>query len=772
VRISRYCAIFSLIPALALTAAAQAPGPAPRFDRWTILGPGGGGTTASPTISPGDPNLVVERCDMTGAYISHDGGLSWRMFNLRSGLATFAFDPSDPRRIFAGGAALWRSDDAGQTWRMVLPNPQKKTVEHQNGDHGDYSLTTNDGSYVTGLSISQIAFDPKDAKIVHVAFHDPSTSGSTLLVSKDGGDSFHYEHSFDSEKILLLAYTGDRRIAIGNRGVYLGKAETAKPIAGSADPLRYASAAETQGTATIYVSNASGQVFVTSDSAATWREITPDLPHRGEEFQTIATGGNGQTAYLGFRGLMLSDDPDHPSNGILKTTDQGKTWSIVFREATGPAANLDPSWIEQRAIGTSWSGGVSILFDAPYALAVAPGNPEICYATDLFRTYRTLDGGKSWAQVNSVRTPDGNWTTRGLDVTTDYGVQFDPFDVNHIFIDYTDIGLFQSQNGGRSWQSSTDGIPQVWRNTTYWLAFDPDVKGLVWGAFSGIHDLPLAKMWRGKDALSRFRGGVAVSTDGGLHWTPSNDGMEETAFTHILLDPASPAGRRTLYACGFGVGVYKSTDNGKTWQLKNQGISEANPFAWRLTRADDGTLYLIVARSNGGNYGATQGSGAIYKSVDGAEHWTELTLPKDVNGPWGLALDPRDNRRMYLAAWGQEHSDVDVGGGVYLTTDGGQSWKPIFQGSQHVYDVTVDPKSPGNLYISGFDAGAWRSTDAGAHWTRIRGYNFKWGHRVIVDPRDSSKIFITTYGGSVWYGPAAGDPAATEDILTLVPVAQ
>ncbi len=771
-RISRYCAIFSLIPALALTAAAQAPGPAPRFDRWTILGPGGGGTTASPTISPGDPNLVVERCDMTGAYISHDGGLSWRMFNLRSGLATFAFDPSDPRRIFAGGAALWRSDDAGQTWRMVLPNPQKKTVEHQNGDHGDYSLTTNDGSYVTGLSISQIAFDPKDAKIVHVAFHDPSTSGSTLLVSKDGGDSFHYEHSFDSEKILLLAYTGDRRIAIGNRGVYLGKAETAKPIAGSADPLRYASAAETQGTATIYVSNASGQVFVTSDSAATWREITPDLPHRGEEFQTIATGGNGQTAYLGFRGLMLSDDPDHPSNGILKTTDQGKTWSIVFREATGPAANLDPSWIEQRAIGTSWSGGVSILFDAPYALAVAPGNPEICYATDLFRTYRTLDGGKSWAQVNSVRTPDGNWTTRGLDVTTDYGVQFDPFDVNHIFIDYTDIGLFQSQNGGRSWQSSTDGIPQVWRNTTYWLAFDPDVKGLVWGAFSGIHDLPLAKMWRGKDALSRFRGGVAVSTDGGLHWTPSNDGMEETAFTHILLDPASPAGRRTLYACGFGVGVYKSTDNGKTWQLKNQGISEANPFAWRLTRADDGTLYLIVARSNGGNYGATQGSGAIYKSVDGAEHWTELTLPKDVNGPWGLALDPRDNRRMYLAAWGQEHSDVDVGGGVYLTTDGGQSWKPIFQGSQHVYDVTVDPKSPGNLYISGFDAGAWRSTDAGAHWTRIRGYNFKWGHRVIVDPRDSSKIFITTYGGSVWYGPAAGDPAATEDILTLVPVAQ
>ncbi len=183
-----------------------------------------------------------------------------------------------------------------------------------------------------------------------------------------------------------------------------------------------------------------------------------------------------------------------------------------------------------------------------------------------------------------------------------------------------------------------------------------------------------------------------------------------------------------------------------------------------------------MARNNNGNYGAAQGAGALYKSVDGAEHWTQMKLPKEVNGPRGLALDPRDNRRMYLAAWGQETSDVDVGGGVYLSTDGGESWKPIFRAGEHVYDVTIDPKSPDTLYICGFDAGAWRSTDAGMHWTRIRGFNFKWGHRVIVDPRsgpgDKAKIFVTTYGGSVWYGPAVGNPAATEDVLTPVPVAQ
>jgi len=48
-----------------------------------VLGPGGGGAMFNPTISPHDSNTVLISCDMTGAYITHDGGQSWRMFNLR-----------------------------------------------------------------------------------------------------------------------------------------------------------------------------------------------------------------------------------------------------------------------------------------------------------------------------------------------------------------------------------------------------------------------------------------------------------------------------------------------------------------------------------------------------------------------------------------------------------------------------------------------------------------------------------------------------------------
>jgi hypothetical protein len=119
---------------------------------WKIIGPGGGGTMIGPTISPHDSKLVVEHCDMTGGYITRDNGQSWRMFNLRGGLNVFAFDPADSQVIYAGNAGLWRSDDAGRSWKMVFPNPAENTVEHQLGDHSDYALTSSDPAYPGGLS--------------------------------------------------------------------------------------------------------------------------------------------------------------------------------------------------------------------------------------------------------------------------------------------------------------------------------------------------------------------------------------------------------------------------------------------------------------------------------------------------------------------------------------------------------------------------------------------------------------------------------------------
>ena len=102
----------SLVIAAALACAA-APPPAPG---WRIIGPGGGGSIFHPTVSPHDSRTALVACDMTGAYLTHDGGATWRIVNLGDTVQFFVFDPIDPRVIYAKALGVFRSADNGQTW--------------------------------------------------------------------------------------------------------------------------------------------------------------------------------------------------------------------------------------------------------------------------------------------------------------------------------------------------------------------------------------------------------------------------------------------------------------------------------------------------------------------------------------------------------------------------------------------------------------------------------------------------------------------------------
>lgn len=762
---------------------AQTPGPAPRFDMWRIIGPGGGGTMIHPTISPHDPNLVLEGCDMTGMYITIDGGHSWRMFNLRDVLSAVAYDPQDPKTIYVTNDGLWKSTDTGRSWALLFPDPAKNTVEHMRDDHASHRFTTEDPAYRGVSKILAITIDPKDRRSIYLAVG--GRQQKWLLHSKDGGKSWERTGDIASDQVFFLrADPGSPDLIVaGSDGVrVLGRAG-ASPASGA---KFLAISAGSTGSETVFYGTReaswkegrlAGAVLISQDRGKTWEDRTAGLASLSKatsadlpSFETVAAcSSRPDVAYVGFRRLKLDAGPAY--NGVAKTTDRGRSWSIVRKESEAPALNSRITWVEQRA-GSVWQKqkreDYSVWFDAPVDLAVAPGNPDVCYGTDLFRTYRTTNGGNSWETVNSLPVQgQESWTTRGLDVTTCYGVHFDPFNNQRMYISYTDIGLFRSEDRGKSWIGSTEGIPREWRNTTYWIELDPKVKGLIWGAFGANHDLPRPKMWRNTDPAS-YKGGVATSEDGGASWKVTDRGIDESDITHILFDPASPVGRRTLYACGFGDGVFKSTDNGQSWTLKRQGIEGRQPFAWRLARTGSGTLYLVVARRSDNGEIGNQDDGALYRSNDGAEHWERVALPQGTNGPNGLAIDPSDNRRLYLAAWGRMTPTGAEGGGIFVSDDAGKAWRQVMSDDQHIYDVTVDSRNPAVLYACGFEHSAYRSADRGKTWSRIKGFNFKWGYRVVPDPRDPAMIYVTTFGGSVWYGPALGDPSAPEDIVTVL----
>ena len=76
---------------------------------------------------------------MTGSYLTTHGGQSWRMINFGTGIQAFAFDGKNPNVMYAGNEALFRSDNLGKTWRLVLPDPTR-TVLHAVGDHAGPAL--------------------------------------------------------------------------------------------------------------------------------------------------------------------------------------------------------------------------------------------------------------------------------------------------------------------------------------------------------------------------------------------------------------------------------------------------------------------------------------------------------------------------------------------------------------------------------------------------------------------------------------------------------
>ena len=759
-------------------AANKSPAPA-----WRIIGPGGGGAQFIPTVSPHDPRTVLVACDMTGSYITHDGGQTWREFNLRTRVDSFAFDPVNPRVIYAGASGLYRSDDGGGRWRLIFPDPASGVRERMVGDHADHAFVSGDNW--PGGTIQAISVDPDDPEHLFIAI---KSTALRLFYSTDRGKTWREGgraggHDFRELYLDPTSPRADRRLFIftdAEAQVASAKDFHAEPIklpaqgpvtdtACGLDPIAHAPVFYLTTPARWEGGELSTGVWRSVDRGRTWQEARAGLE------QSLATGAGAQpplftqiacaaldarTVYLAVQRHteVLGGAAVANFYGVVKSTDGGASWGWVLRENDNESpANKQDSWVG-RDYGPEWG-------EAPLGLGVAPRAADVCYATDYGTTYRTTDGGRSWQQTYSNDHAGGAVSTRGLDVTTCYGVHFDPLDREHLAISYTDIGLFHSRDGGRTWLHAITGVPREWRNTCYWLAFDPDVKGRVWSVWANAHDLPRPKMFRG-GRFERFVGGVCRSDDGLKTWQKSNAGMPaNTVSTHVVLDPRSPAGRRTLYVAGFGKGVFKSADDGHTWALKNEGLG-GNLNAWRFALLPDGTLYLLVAR------GLAEGrevDGALYKSTDGAEHWQRVALPAGANAPSDLAFDPREPRRMYLACWPKTVEGAERFGGLYVTEDGGASWRNIFDTGAHVYGVAVDPDHTATLFINTFDSAAYRSDDGGRSWRRLEGYNFKWGHRPVLDPHHRGMLYLTTFGSSVWYGPTGGVPGAFEDIYPFKP---
>lgn len=760
------CAAISLVAAEPVTV----PG---RGDGWRIIGPGGGGATFCPVISPHDPNLFFVACDMTGAYVSRDAGVSWRMFNLQEVVREFAFDARDADTVYARGNCLWVSRDRGRAWTKLLPAESEADEPVAVGDHADINQFTRDGR---AYRVTALASDPAIPNAIHAAVQ--LGEEQTLVSSNDGGRTWTRRATLARRPIALIVdpsspLVSRTLIAVQASGLVVFRGEEHTDYAAPAGLTIAGVAAAHDSIAnvtTIYAVTGGddSRLLVSRDNGAQWTDLSAHLVTnfpgtRRVDFRAVAVPRDDATVvYLSFKGLIGADGSERL--GVARSDDGGHTWIFPWLDRVVPdalAADKEKGaiagWIDEH-FGPDWG-------ENPLAMSVDPRDARRVLATDFGRTMQTTDGGRTWQQVYTRASGTGGWMSRGLDVTNVYALKFDPFDARHVLMACTDIGLLRSRDGGESWSAATPapGLPAKWENTTYALVFDPAVRGRVWAAMSGTHDLPREKMWRKREPRA-FDGGILFSDDAGEHWQTAKLEVGEAAVTDLLLDPESSDTRRTLYACAFGRGVLKSVDGGASWQSKNQGLDSHEPLAWRIyRRASDRALFLVVFRRKDAAQPSADQIGAIYRSVDGAESWQRLALPEGVTAPTSLAIESLPAGTLLLAAWGRrgiQSAKGDSQGGIYRSTDDGRTWAPVLVADAHIATLTTDTRT-GDHYACGFNGKAYRSTDEGRHWQTIAGYDFKWGQRVEPDPKTPGKVFILTYGGGVWHGPVDGSVRRT-----------
>ncbi len=756
---------------------------------WNVLGPGAGGGVFIPSVSPFDTSLVFAKGDMTGDFVTYDGGNSWKSFNLMSVVQAYEYDPDDPNVVYAasrgylydedrgsGLSMLYRSDNKGKTWKVIYPDINKiKPLEKLQ------SQSFLPSGLVSGIpdgSIDIIKTDPDDNKKIYLGLSplrpyigklDDSTPRMIYLMeTDDGGKTWNQITKVPGTEVLGIFTQASHRksdeltvitettIAKVNLRTY-GTRILSHP---GVRILKAAGGVEGDKMLTYIITRIErdkdgelmGGLFRSTDGGEKWEDANGNLrmdTSGGTLPIFICMGVCAKSADVVYLSVYTPDNGldkmDKVRYEIYKSIDSGNTWKPVYSANSNEvlSGNFNDSWLN-RDYGPGWGGDV-------LTLGVAPRDPDICYATDYGQMYKTSNGGVTWSQVCSRNNPDGSVSSRGIDLTCCYGVVFDPFDKNHLVISYIDIGIFHSFDGGKSWFHLIEGIPDSWVNTCYNITFDPAVKGQVWSVWANKHSLPRQSQF-GDGLFKGYSGGVAFSGDSGRSWKKWNKGLPGNSIcTDILIDPASPVNNRTLYLSTFNRGIYKSTDNGRNWVSSGKGLKD-NKYAWELRMAGN-RIYLLCVR---GWRGEEEIDGELYFSDDKAVTWQQAMMPEGVTAPSDLLVDPADPQRMYLSCWPKHENGSDILGGVYITRDGGKTWKQCFDERIRVFAAAFDPSNTALVYINTFQNAAYRSEDAGQTWSRIGGYRFKWGHCPMPDPNNPGMLFLTTYGISVYYGPAVG----------------
>ncbi len=236
-----------------------------------------------------------------------------------------------------------------------------------------------------------------------------------------------------------------------------------------------------------------------------------------------------------------------------------------------------------------------------------------------------------------------------------------------------------------------------------WRNIGPAIMGGRVTDIEGIPGNPL-------DVVVGFAsGGVWRTKNGGVTWEPLFEKQNIYSIGDIARDPLHPnviwvgtGEDNPRNSTSFGKGVFKTVDGGKTWE--DLGLHETERIARIILHPQNPNIAYVAAV--GKVFGPSPDRG-VYMTVDGGKTWKKVLYIDEYHGASDVEIDPNNPNILYAGMWYFQRKpwDFDSGstkGGVYKSIDGGQTWKKLTNGLPELMGkvaIEVSPHDSNTVYV-------------------------------------------------------------------------
>ncbi len=425
-------------------------------------------------MSADDPNRVYAIVDsetQQGLYRSDDRGDSWRLVSDNPNITARPFyfytvyaTPTNADEVWIPGNKLWRSLDAGETWSLEPSNKDDFQDIWIDPVDPDRIIVTSDG----GTSVSMTG---------GLTWSTFANQNGTQFYRVDTDDQFPYRVYGNSQD--LNVYSVPSRARFGgiplHQTDFIGNGETGRAIPKPGDPnivYSLSTGATFGGAAQFTVNNlTTGQ----NETRSVWPETLFGTPASEFEFRF-----NWQAPFF-----VSPHDPNtiyFAGNVVFRSRDEGMTWEVLSEDLTHNRTD------KMEVAGSPWLPEYfgQEIFSTIHRLEESPHEEGVIWAgSDDGRVHLTRDGGGTWAEVTPPSLPE---------FAAVYEIEISPHDPATVYLaitryrkadDYRPY-LLKTEDYGRTWTRIDASFPQD--EITRTIREDTERPGLLFvGTETGVY---------------------------------------------------------------------------------------------------------------------------------------------------------------------------------------------------------------------------------------------------------------------------------------------